>query len=76
MYTCNLYASIRDVVGNKKIGIDEHETMIQSLLCFVSSVMCNDRISRDILLDYIKCFLSSCDLFENKAYIMNEDNAM
>ena len=71
-----IYASIRDVVGSDEVGIDEHECMIQSLLCFVSRVMCNECIGTDILLNYIKCFLSSCDLFENKAYIMNEDDAM
>ena len=71
-----IYASIRDVVGNKEIGIDEHEAMIQALLCFVSRVMCNERMSRDIILDYIKCFLSLCDLFESTAYIMHENDAM
>ena len=71
-----VYGAVRDVVGDHEIGINEYECMIQALLCFVSRLMCDDTINSNTLLDHIKCFLSACDMFENKAYIMNGDDAM
>ena len=70
------YSAIRDVVGDKEIGIDEHECMIQSLLCLISRLMSEEEFEPAIILRFVKVFLSSCDMFENKAYIMNEDDAM
>ena len=66
-----VYSCIRDIVGDKEVGIDEHECMIQSFLCFISRIMSDEQIESEELSDYIKCFLSLCDLFENTAYELN-----
>ena len=71
-----VYSGIRDVVGDDEVGIDEHECLTQSLLCFISRFLCVDDINESVLLTYIKIFLSACDAFENKAYIMNNDDAI
>ena len=62
------YSSVRDIVGDTEVGIDEFECMVQSLLCFLSRIMSDFEFELNELLDYIKCFLSSCDLFENTAF--------
>ena len=69
-----MYSSIRDIVGSKEVGIDEHEFMSQSMLCFLCRVMQDKGIDREEHLHYIKCFLSACDLFEHVAYKMNGCN--
>ena len=71
-----IYGAVRDVVGDLEVGIDEFECMIQTLLCFTSRLMSNMNIDTTILLAYIKLFLSACDLFKNKVYIMHNDDAM
>ena len=71
-----IYGAVRDIVGDNEVGINEHECMMQSLLCFISRLMCDDHIESSIILNYIKCFLSACDLFEDTAYIMHGDDAM
>ena len=70
------YGSIRDIVGDKELGIDEHECTIQSLLCLITRLMSNKLFDSKLLLNYTKVFLSSCDMFENKAYLMNGDDTM
>ena len=71
-----IYSAITDIVGNDEVGIDEHECMIQAMLCFISRLMSNVPIDSDIQMHYIKLFLSACDAFENKAYVMNGDDHM
>ena len=65
-----LYSAIRDIVGDTKVGIGEHECMIQALSCSISHLMCDMDVESTLLLKYIKIFLSSCDMFEHKGYIM------
>ena len=69
-----IYASIRDIVGDDETGIDEHECMIQSLICFISRMMNDEGICFNEHTDYIKMFLSCCDMFENITYNLNEQN--
>ena len=69
-----IYASIRDIVGDEETGINEHECMIQSLLCLLSRLMNDDNSNEMEHCDYIKCFLSFCDLFENVAYKLDDQN--
>lgn len=69
-----IYASIKDIVGDDETGIDEHECMIQSLVCFVSRMMNDENISFNEQTDCIKLFLSCCDMFENVAYNLNDQN--
>ena len=38
--------------------------------------MTDEELESPSLLRYVKIFLSSCDIFEHKAYIMKEDDAM
>ena len=71
-----VYSSIRDVVGDNEVGIDEHECMIQALLCLISRLMTLKEVDSSSLLRFIKVFLSSSDMFEHKAYVMNGDDAM
>ena len=66
-----IYSSVRDIVGDNEVGIDEFECMIQSLLCVFSRIMNDEDVDSDELMDYVKCFLSSCDLFENTAFMMD-----
>ena len=70
-----VYSAIRDVVGDDEVGIDEHECMVQALLSLICLLMSDDDIDSSLLLKHIKVFLSSCDMFEQKAYIMNDDDA-
>ena len=72
--TLIVYSSIRDVVGHDETGIDEHEYLAQSLLCFISRVMQDEHLDDINQLHYVKCFLSACDLFENMAYVMDGSN--
>ena len=67
---CSLivFSSIRDIVGNREVGINEHEFMSQALLCFLSRLMHDDDVESDEQMHYIKCFLRACDLFEHVAY--------
>ena len=67
-----IYSCIREIVTDKEIGIDEHECLIQALLCFISRVMSEEDLEENELLDYIKCFLSTCDLFENVAFKLTD----
>ena len=73
---CSLivFSAIRDIVGNREVGINEHEFMSQTLLCFLSRLMHDDATKSDEQMHYIKCFLSACDLFEHVAYQMNGSN--
>ena len=71
-----IYSSIRDVVGDDEVGIDEHECLTQSLLCLISRLLGDDDVKEDTLYTYVKVFLSACDVFENKAYVMNGDDAL
>ena len=48
-----IYGSIRDVVGDDELKIDEHECMSQALLCLLSRVMCGEDVSTDVILQYI-----------------------
>ena len=66
-----VYASIRDVVSDDEVGIDEHECMIQALLCLLCRLMSDDIINSNELTEYVKCFLSAMDTFEYVAYSMN-----
>ena len=68
--------AVCDVVGDSEVGIDEFECMIQTLLCLTSCLISNVHIDRNTFLAYIKLFLSACDLFENKVYIMHNNDAM
>ena len=63
-----VYSAIRDLVPNEEVGLNEHECMIQSLLCLVSRLMCSNSVSYETLLEYTKHFLSVCDAFENTAF--------
>ena len=74
--TMIIYSSIRDIVGNDETGIDEHEFMRQSLSCFLSRVMNADVTDETLQMHYIKTFLSSFDLFENVAYLMEDADPM
>ena len=67
-----IYSSIRDIVGDDETGIDEHECMIQALVCFISRVMNDENISSYEQMDCIKIFLSCCDMFENITYNLND----
>ena len=51
--------------------LNEFECTIQSLLCFLSRIMSVEKIDSNQLLHFIKCFLSSCDLFKNTAFKLN-----
>ena len=66
-----VYASIRDVVSDSEVGIDEHECLIQALLSLLCRLMTNQHIHSFELSEYIKCFLSAIDTFEYVAYAMN-----
>ena len=66
-----IYSCVRDIVGDEEVGIDEFECMIQSLLCLICRIMNDESDDSDELMDYVKCFLSSCDLFENTAFMMD-----
>ena len=71
-----IYSAIREVVSDDEVGIDEHECMIQAMLSFISRLMCNDAIDMETLMEHIKIFLSACDAFESRAYLMNGDDFM
>ena len=71
-----VYSSIRDIVGNDEVGIDEHECMMQALLCMISRFMTGKDVCHMILLDYVKCFLSACDRFENTAFTLEKVDPM
>ena len=67
-----IYACIRDIVGDDELGIDEHEIMIQSLICFVSRLMHDNETDTSELMEYLKLFLSSCDMFEHVVFNMKD----
>ena len=70
-----LYGSIRDIVGDSELGINEFECLIQALHCLICRLMSNDESESIFIMDYVKNFLSCCDSFENCIYNLDETNS-
>ena len=73
---CVIYGTIQDIVRDDELGLNEHECMIQALWCMIMRLMTNTNDHELLVINYVKIFLSACDMFERKAYLMNDDDAM